>query len=259
VTHTAADPAAPRGAPPGFRFDHAVLLVSDLVAAAADFARLGFTVAPGGEHAGGASHNALIVFADGGYLELIAFRHVPPPAERTGFQRRFLRFGAGHEGLVDFALLPPDLDRALERARRGGIEIDGPIDGGRVRPDGERIAWRLAVPEGVDLPFLCADVTPRALRVPADTELRTHANGASGVAAVEVGVRDLHASIARNRALFGMDELSGTTIVLRPASADGLQRLRLRGADPAPRPLAKVLLHGAALEWADAKARDGDV
>src|SRR4051794_8519489 len=44
--------------------DHVVILVNDLAATVADYTALGFTVTPGGEHTGGATHNALVVFAD---------------------------------------------------------------------------------------------------------------------------------------------------------------------------------------------------
>src|ERR1041384_7550234 len=54
--------------------DHIVILVNDLAAAIADYTALGFTVTPGGEHTGGATHNALVGFDDGVYFELIAFK-----------------------------------------------------------------------------------------------------------------------------------------------------------------------------------------
>ena len=60
--------------------DHIVIVVRDLARASADYARAGFTVTPGGEHTGGATHNALITFADGAYLELLAFK-VPGKTE----------------------------------------------------------------------------------------------------------------------------------------------------------------------------------
>ncbi|MCW5883173.1 MAG: VOC family protein, partial [Anaerolineae bacterium] len=54
--------------------DHIVILVHDLAQAQADYAALGFTVVPGGEHTGGATHNARVAFADGSYVELLAFK-----------------------------------------------------------------------------------------------------------------------------------------------------------------------------------------
>ena len=61
--------------------DHIVILVHDLEAAVRDYTALGFTVVPGGEHADGRSRNALIAFADGSYLELIAFKDNLVPEE----------------------------------------------------------------------------------------------------------------------------------------------------------------------------------
>src|SRR2546427_12045889 len=52
--------------------DHIVIAVPDLAAAGKSYAALGFTVVPGGRHPVG-THNALIAFGDGSYVELIAF------------------------------------------------------------------------------------------------------------------------------------------------------------------------------------------
>ena len=62
-----------------FGFDHVVIRVDDLAVATVDYTTLGFTVVRGGEHTDRASHNALIAFADGSYLELIAFNNGPSP------------------------------------------------------------------------------------------------------------------------------------------------------------------------------------
>src|SRR2546422_3243001 len=103
--------------------DHVVILVSDLAAASADYAKLGFTVVPGGEHADGLTHNALISFEDGTYLELIAFKRPPP---ETHF---FYRPWSG-EGLIAYALLPDDVRRTIVEARKRGLNLEGPILGG---------------------------------------------------------------------------------------------------------------------------------
>ena len=68
-----------------FRLDHIVIGVHDLAAAAADFTQAGFQVTPGGEHSSGNTHNALVTFADGAYLELIAFKdHQIDPTHKWG-------------------------------------------------------------------------------------------------------------------------------------------------------------------------------
>jgi len=52
--------------------DHVILVVSDLQVATQQFGQLGFTVIPGGVHSGGLTHNALVPFPDGSYLELLS-------------------------------------------------------------------------------------------------------------------------------------------------------------------------------------------
>jgi hypothetical protein len=188
-----------------FTLDHIVILVHDLNAAIADYSALGFTVVPGGEHRGGATHNALVAFADDTYLELVAFKRRPLPAEQTSpGERRFRLREAAGEGLIDFALLPSNIEDAVAEAAKRGLALEGPLPGGRLRPDGQQIAWELAIPETLGLPFLCADVTPRALRVP-QGEARQHANGAMGVINLIVTVNDLDEGTARYRSLLGIE------------------------------------------------------
>jgi hypothetical protein len=50
--------------------------------------------------------------------------------------------------------------------------------------------------------LLCGDVTPRALRVQ-EGDVRRHANGVTGVAALTIAVEQLEASLRRNAALLG--------------------------------------------------------
>lgn len=180
--------------------DHIVIAVADLDAAIRDYTALGFTVLPGGEHPRG-SRNALVVFEDGAYLEIIAF---PRPLPDYRWWQVLDRAGPG---LVDYAVLPDDLDADLARARAAGIVMEGPIDGGRLQPDGTRIAWRSARPPEPDIPFLCTDVTARSLRVP-EGPGRRHANGVTGVAGVTVAVQDLATSVARYRSLLGREPVA---------------------------------------------------
>ncbi|GIW81655.1 MAG: hypothetical protein KatS3mg105_3462 [Gemmatales bacterium] len=197
--------------------DHIVVRVDDLSEASRAYEALGFTVTPGGRHPGLGSENALVCFADGVYLELIAFAR--PVARQTNErkQQRMRRLAdAGRPiavsrhcsweeataGLVDFALVPKDLGVAIREAKRRGLSLHGPFPGGRKRPDGEEVAWQLAVAETFDLPFLCADVTPRSLRVPAG-EASRHANGAVGLARLAVAVENLETSRRRYQALLG--------------------------------------------------------
>ncbi|NTU86090.1 MAG: VOC family protein, partial [Chloroflexales bacterium] len=179
--------------------DHLVILVEDLAEAVEDYETLGFTVSPGGEHTDGATHNALISFADGTYLELLAFRREAP-------EHRWWRHKAAGEGLIDFALLPGDTAADVAAARSRGLPLVGPVAGGRERPDGVRLEWQTALADAPELPFLCGDVTPRELRVPYGLAWR-HPNGVSGIFRVTVAVRNLEVSAARYAALLGQRPL----------------------------------------------------
>jgi len=206
-----------------FALDHVVIAVSDLEAAVADYRALGFTVVAGGSHPGRTSHNALVVFEDGSYLELIAWKS-PNPAERWCVEHE--KHG---EGLMDFALLPEDTAAAIAAAKGRGLALNGPIEGGRKRPDGVEIQWQTGRQLTFDLPFLCGDVTPRALRVPGG-EVRRHENGVTGIATVSVAVRDLDESMARYRAFVGGE---GAVEASCTVAAAGLRTavVRLGGAD----------------------------
>jgi hypothetical protein len=162
--------------------DHVVLVVLDLAAAIVEHRQRGFTVTPGGEHAGGLTHNALVGFQDGSYLELIAFHDLAaargkhswaPVAERGG-------------GWADFALLSNDLLQDVTAL--GDLVARPPEEGGRTRPDGLGIAWRVARLQK-PLPFLIEDLTARELRVPGG-EAATHANGTTRVARIVLGATD---------------------------------------------------------------------
>lgn len=252
--------------------DHLVILVSDLDAASADYRALGFNVQPGGTHAEGSTHNALVGFADGSYLELIAFLR-PDPAHRWHPWA-----ARGHEGFVDLALCPPSVGDVVQRVRAAGLAYQGPIDGGRIRPDGERLRWQIGTPPSRDLPFLCGDLTPRALRV-REGAVRVHDNGVQGIASVTLLVADLGASAARWATLLGHGPLLPATplsalgphqavftlgpsrlVLVTPGLDDASQRLRQRLATegegliglalrgPASQSLPRDRTHGAAIE-----------
>src|SRR5687767_3214453 len=98
--------------------DHIVIAVNDLDQTIADYTAAGFTVTPGGEHKGGASHNALVTFRDGAYFELIAFRADKPHGTHW---KETLKQG---EGLVDYALRTNDLDQEVKDLRAAGLDAN---------------------------------------------------------------------------------------------------------------------------------------
>jgi glyoxalase-like protein len=195
--------------------DHVVLVVLDLATAVAEHQERGFTVTPGGEHAGGLTHNALVGFEDDSYLALIAFHDLAaahgkhswaPVAERGG-------------GWADFALLSSDLRQ--DAAALGELLARPPEDGGRVRPDGLAIAWRVARLEK-PLPFLIEDLTARGLRVPSGAAAK-HANGITSVAGIVVGATEPARVTERYATL---RERGAPDIEVRGAERDGLMDVR---------------------------------
>ena len=170
--------------------DHIVIVVRDLAQAIEDYTRAGFTVITGGEHKGGVTHNALVAFADGVYFELIAFKS--PDQEQD--HKWWHRFSQG-EGLIDYALRTDDLGKEVQDLRDRGLDASDPIDGGRLRPDGQRLDWQTIRFDGASspaLPFYCFDLTERQLRVPGG-DATNHANGVTGVAGMTVIVSDMAA------------------------------------------------------------------
>jgi catechol 2,3-dioxygenase-like lactoylglutathione lyase family enzyme len=162
--------------------DHLVVVVPELDAAVASYRGLGFSVVPGGRHPIG-THNALIAFADGSYLELIAFYE--PNAQHRWYQR--LQQGGG---LIDYCLQTDDLAGDVRNFRAAGVPVAEPRPLTRVRPDGYKLSWVLSIPEahGGVAPFLIEDETPREERVPSATQ---HGNGAGGIRTVTVAVSDV--------------------------------------------------------------------
>ena len=198
------------------QLDHVVLVVRDLASAMTDHRRRGFTVTPGGEHADGITHNALIAFADGTYLEIVAFRD-----RARALTHRWWKIAADGGGFADFALLSDDLN--ADAAALAELVKTPPKEGGRIRPDGVELKWRTAVLKA-PLPFVIEDLTPRELRVPAGAAV-DHANGARGIASVVMGAVDIGDAEWRYAAL---RERGAPQVEIHKAERDGLVDVRFR-------------------------------
>jgi hypothetical protein len=222
--------------------DHIVIAVRDLKQASADYERAGFTVTPGGEHASGGTYNALVCFADGTYFELIAFRDVDEAREHRWWPEL-----ARGEGYVDFALGSDALAVKVDEVRAAGLEVEGPRDGGRQRPDGEELRWRtlwLRDEAGTPLPFVIEDVTPRELRVPGGAAA-DHALGVTRVEGVRVVVADLARGVESFRALLGSPGVPIVPVIAGVGSAHrfflGEQWIVLSQPDDSPSEIRQYL------------------
>ncbi|MBI4587835.1 MAG: VOC family protein [Candidatus Rokubacteria bacterium] len=189
--------------------DHVVIMLRELEPGIQSYRELGFAVMPGGVHPVG-THNALIALADGAYIELIAFR---TPNDKHRWWNAMQKGG----GLIDFCMQTDDLAGDIAAFRQAGVKMSDPVAGGRLRPDGYKLAWVTASappPFLFQAPFLIQDHTPREERIGRET---THANGVTGIAAITVATDD----VARVR--------SWWSPVLRQAGQD-VQRPDVDGA-----------------------------
>ncbi|KAI0806766.1 glyoxalase-like domain-containing protein [Fomes fomentarius] len=167
--------------------------------------KLGFTVIPGGTHAGGETSNALVVFADGTYLELIQFVQPPPTDSQHPWSKKA-------PGWIDYAFLGTG---------RGGDHSTAKyeeLEGGRRREDGKILEWLISSIVNKDdrgkLPFFCGDVTPREWRVPLEPRSNVeHASTTIGITYVKLLVSPaaFASSTKQLTTVFGQDPHTSTT------------------------------------------------
>jgi hypothetical protein len=175
--------------------DHLVVVVNDLEQAANDYEQLGFTVVPGGRHPVG-SHNALISFADGSYLEIIAFY-------REALDHRWWDPLLKDERLVDYCMQTDDLAGDTRKLRGAGVAINDPVPWSRSRPDGYELKWVLSLATGSHrgvAPFLIQDVTARDERIPRQ---RDHKNGVTGIDKLTIAAGEVSNVAQWYRAVLG--------------------------------------------------------
>jgi hypothetical protein len=159
--------------------DHAVVVVSDLDKAAANWQQLGFTVSPRGTHSAKMGSGNYTIMLDPDYIELLG---VLVETEHNTPTRAFLaRRGEGIERIAFTAI---DSAAGAEEIRARGYEPLGPTDFERpvTLPDGSVSAAKFRVfqwpieeaPGGLRI-FACQHKTRETVWIP---ELMKHANGA---------------------------------------------------------------------------------
>lgn len=196
----------------GPHLDHIIFLLPyTSLLSLPDYFTDNFTITPGGRHAHNETENKLICFADGSYIELIAFINDDPKLKEGHW------WGKKKPGVIDFAFTHSDGDAAVhfseleERLEkldtRLRIIYQKPVKGGRKRPDGVDVKWEVTFPvvrdedsgeEGYqrgELPFWCHDVTPREVRVPFSKESTTHPCGSTGVSELHIFVPDARVEV----------------------------------------------------------------
>jgi catechol 2,3-dioxygenase-like lactoylglutathione lyase family enzyme len=191
------------------RFDHAVIAVADLDRAIEAYRALGFDVFPGGRHEHRGTHNALIRFGGADYVELLGV-YDPERAVESGLNGRALaEFVRDREGgLVGHCYATDNIEAETKRTREAGLEMVGPFEMRRERPDGRALKWRLLVPQDIPWrrrwPFFIEWNDPDEVRLAVEG-VGDHANGASSISGVAVAVGDLEEAVSLYSVLFGLE------------------------------------------------------
>lgn len=191
------------------RFDHAVIAVADLHRAIEAYRALGFDVFPGGRHEHRGTHNALIRFGGADYIELLGI-YDSERAIESGLNGRtlaeFVRYREG--GFVGHCYATDDIVAEAERTREAGLEMVGPFEMKRERPDGRALTWRLLVPQDIPWrrrwPFFIEWNDPDEVRLAVEG-VGDHANGARSVSSVAVAVKDLQEAVRLYSVLFDVE------------------------------------------------------
>lgn len=228
----------------GFGLDHVLYAGRDLDSLRSAFERHGMPSEYGGVHGNGVTHNAVVGFDDGSYVELLALVDV---AERSPRRDALLRADVGPCG---WALETDDARAAARRFEDRGVPVEGPVTLGRERPDGVRTEWDLVYlgegEPGAHLPFLIEDRTARTRRI--DSTAGVAGTALCGVDTVVVGVPDLDAAVGTFRRAFALSDpvrapssaalegelavFPGTPLALAAPTSDGRLADRVRRFGP---------------------------
>lgn len=186
------------------KVDHAGICAYDLAVMQQAFADLGLRAEYGGVHAGGGTHNALLGFDDGSYIELIAPQHPEMLSPSDAQDWTPLKPDKAQDCF--WGVRAADLKTEVARLQKSGIEISSPVPGRRTKPDGTVVEWEgagIKQEKGGDiLPFLIEDKTPRSARIQPSASVK--GTELSGIDIVVLGVKDLDASVALFRRAFGL-------------------------------------------------------
>lgn len=183
--------------------DHVVVAVRDLDASAKSWERLGFTLSPRGTHSPlMGSGNYTIMFGDD-YLELLG---VLAETDQNKPTRDFL---AKREGIERTAFTTDDAAAGAAELEAQGLVPLGPVHFGRPvdLPGGGTgearfnvFRWPLDQSPGGMRIFACQHLTRNTVWIP---ELQRHANGATGIARIEILAADAKAAAAHMSRLIG--------------------------------------------------------
>lgn len=126
------------------RIDHLIFGTPDLDATVDELEQtLGLRATVGGRHPGEGTRNALLSLGPGHYLEIMG----PDPGQPDPDGPRWLGLDdLTSPRMIAWAAKASDLDALSRKAAAAGIQLGDILSGGRLRPDGTALNWRLTDP-----------------------------------------------------------------------------------------------------------------
>lgn len=198
-----------------FKIGHVLIQVPHLETAIRQYREMGFQVVPGGVP--GKTHNALIYFKDGSFLELFSTNHgkVINTLLRImvkiiglwnpSYSSRLARYLPGQEGLRDYAFdsVPGALyQENIDKLLKNGLKLSKPRPKSRIEHHGIKLKWTLCCPESVRLPFLMSEYQPNPIIKMQDT---SHANGASAIQEIMISTSEWNKAYEEYTLLLGIE------------------------------------------------------
>jgi len=231
------------------RIDHVMICVPDLNEGIAAYTRIGFSVFPGGSHAGRATHNA-IAFHEDDYLELLSLRDgecdhwaAVEPGSSDARLAEYLSRGGGFRYV---AVQSDDLAADVAAMRRRGVDVGDATEGARRTPAGQELRWKAAgLGAKNPLPiFFIQHLTPRDERRRQVARAGEHPNGALRLDRVYIVVSDLAPAVEAYSRVLGMatPKIQRGAVIKADMAVFDLGPTGLTVAQPAePGPAAEAL------------------
>ena len=178
--------------------DHVTVAGRSLDLLSEAFESAGLPPTYGGTHSNRVTHMATLSLPDDIYVELVSTRE---PGASSPWWDASIRTDAGP---CAWCVQVDDVATAADRFAKRGIDVDGPHEFARERPDGTRLEWKLlylgAGEPGSTLPFCIEDTTPREWRVgKPETNL-----GVTGIECVVLGVHNRDTVVSKLRDAFAL-------------------------------------------------------
>ena len=226
------------------RIDHVMVCVPDLDRGIEAYTRIGFSIHPGGVHAGMGTHNA-IAFIGEDYLELLAIRDRNEYLRHSPFGGLidFLERGGGLRYIV---LQSDDLAVDVAAMRARGVDVGDAIEGGRRTPAALELRWKAATLGAKNpLPiFFIQHLTPPEQRRTQVPGAGRHPNGVVRIDRAYIAVNDIRAMSGLYCQVLGMPmpRLERGTVINADMAVFNLGNTGLTLAQPAgPGPAADAL------------------